>query len=342
MDIVERAILTSETQTLVAAVVAGDLAGTLQGAGPFTVFAPVNSAFAALDSYTLDALLASENLEILQRVLGLHVIPGEAVLEAGLTDGGTAVTVEGSELTFDLSDAADPKVNGVSITATDIVVTNGVIHLVDEVILPAFNIVETATITEGFSTLVAAVGAADLGSALSDESADLTVFAPTNAAFEALGGTVDLLLANPDILSDVLLYHVLGAAVASSALSDGLTQATLETGEVTFTADGTSPSGFQINNADITVVDIQTSNGVIHVIDAVLTEGLDVVQRATVTPETQTLTAAVVAASQRVGGSRHAAFGHRRCPVHGVRTGAGGFRGPRHGSAGHRARSGQR
>jgi uncharacterized surface protein with fasciclin (FAS1) repeats len=298
-DVYETAVLTAGTTTLASAVLAANLDDDLQGAGPFTVFAPTNAAFAAVDAYTLGALLAAGNKDILERVLGFHVIAGQKIMAADLTDGAMVPTLEGGMLTVDLSNATDPKVNGVSITATDIEVSNGVIHLVDEVILPEFNIVETAILTEGFSTLVAAVGAADLGAALSDEAASLTVFAPTNAAFEALGGTVDLLLeaGNQSILSDVLLYHVLGSAVASTALADGLTQATLETGDVTFNADAGSPSGFKINDANITAVDIQTSNGVIHVIDAVLTQGLDVVQRATVTPETQTLTAAVVAAS---------------------------------------------
>ena len=293
----ETAVLTSPTTTLASAVLAAELDDDLSGTGPFTIFAPDNAAFAALGDYTLSALLDAGNIEILQKVLGFHVIAGQTIRAADLTDGAMVTTLQGGDLTVDLSDATDPKVNGVSITATDISVDNGVIHLVDEVILPDFNIVETASITEGFSTLVAAVAAGDLVSTLSDEAGSFTVFAPTNDAFAALGGTVEALLEtdNQSILVDVLTYHVLGSEVASSALTDGLTTATVETGDVTFTADAMSPSGFKINGANITAVDIQTSNGVIHVIDAVLTESMDVVQRAIVTDETATLVDAVVA-----------------------------------------------
>ena len=296
-DAYETAVLTGGTTTLASAVLAAELADDLAGPGPFTIFAPDNAAFAALPAYTLNALLDAGNIEILQKVLGFHVIAGQAIFAGDLTDGAMVTTLQGGDLTVDLSTPTDPKVNGVSITATDITVDNGVIHLVDEVILPDFNIVETASITEGFSTLVAAVAAGDLVSTLSDEMGTFTVFAPTNDAFSALGGTVDALLEteNQGILVDVLTYHVLDSEVASSALSDGLTAATVEMGDVTFTADGMSPSGFKINGANITAVDIQTSNGVIHVIDAVLTESMDVVQRAIVTEETATLVDAVVA-----------------------------------------------
>ena len=293
----ETAVLTDATTTLASAALAAGLKDDLSGPGPFTIFAPDNAAFAALPEYTLNALLEAGNIEILQKVLGFHVIVGQTILAGDLTDGAMVTTLQGGDLTVDLSTPTDPKVNGVSITATDITVDNGVIHLVDEVILPDFNIVETASITEGFSTLVAAVAAGDLVSTLSDEMGSFTVFAPTNDAFATLGGTVDALLEaeNQGILVDVLTYHVLDSEVASSALSDGLAVATVEMGDVTFMADAMSPSGFKINGANITAVDIQTSNGVIHVIDAVLTESMDVVQRAIVTEETATLVDAVVA-----------------------------------------------
>ena len=296
-DVYETALLTAGTTTLASAVLAAGLDDDLMGTGPFTVFAPTNAAFGMVDAYTLGALLDAGNVEILERVLGYHVIAGSEIRAADLTDGAMVTTLEGGMLTVDLSDAMDPKVNGVSIVTTDIEVANGVIHLVDEVILPEFDILETAVLTEGFSTLVAAAGAAGLEAALSDEMSDLTVFAPTDAAFEALGGTVDLLLeaANQTTLADVLLYHVLPSAVASSGLSDGLTVTTLDGDDVTFSADAGATNGFRINGADITAVDIETSNGIIHVIDAVLTEGMNVVQRAQVTEETQTLVDAVVA-----------------------------------------------
>ena len=291
----ETAVLTAGTTTLASAVLAAGLDDDLAGTGPFTIFAPDNAAFAALDAYTLGALLDAGNIDILNKVLGFHVIAGQTILAADLTDGAMVTTLQGGDLTVDLSDATDPKVNGVSITATDIAVENGVIHLVDEVILPEFNIVETASITEGFSTLVAAVAAGDLVTTLSDEMGTFTVFAPTNAAFEALGGTVDALLetANQGILVDVLTYHVLDTEVGSGALTNGLMATTVEGGDITF--DLTDPMMPMVNGANITATDIQTSNGVIHVIDAVLTQSMDVVQRAIVTEDTGTLVDAVVA-----------------------------------------------
>jgi uncharacterized surface protein with fasciclin (FAS1) repeats len=292
-DVYETAVLTAGTTTLASAVLAAGLEDDLAGSGPFTVFAPTNDAFGMVDPYTLDALLTAGNVEILQRVLGFHVIPGQEIMAGDLTDGAMVTTLEGGTLTVDLSDAMDPKVNGVSITTTDIEVGNGVIHLVDEVILPEFDIVETATLTEGFETLTAAVEAAGLGAALSDETASLTVFAPTDAAFEALGSTLDLLLesANQPTLAAVLQYHVLPTEVLSSALADG-DVATLEGSSVTI-----DTSGPTVNGVAITATDIRTSNGVIHVIDAVLTQNLDIVQKALVTEQTTTLASAVVAAS---------------------------------------------
>jgi uncharacterized surface protein with fasciclin (FAS1) repeats len=296
-NVYQTAVITGATGTLATAVLAAGLNDDLQSAGPFTVFAPVNSAFAAVDAYTLNALLDAGNVAILEKVLGFHVIAGKKIMAADLTDGAMVGTLQGDDLTVDLSDAADPKVNGVSITATDIEVSNGVIHLVDEVILPEFNVVETAILTEGFSTLVSAVVAADLVATLADETADYTVFAPTNAAFEALGTTAGLLLeaGNKAALVDVLTYHVLGSAVGSSALTDGLMAPTVEGNSLTFTADAMATNGFKVNGADIVIVDIQTSNGVIHVIDAVLTQSLNIVQRAQVTDITSTLVAAVIA-----------------------------------------------
>ncbi len=134
--------------------------------------------------------------------------------------------------------------------------------------MPTMNIVETAMANEDFSTLVAAVSAAGLVDALSGEG-PFTVFAPTNDAFAALPeGTVDALLADPSgDLTQILLYHVISGQVMAADVTDGLEAETLQGGMVTFTvADG----GVMINDANIVMTDIATSNGVIHVIDAVI------------------------------------------------------------------------
>ncbi|MDH3270804.1 MAG: fasciclin domain-containing protein [Gemmatimonadota bacterium] len=280
-DVYETAVLTGGTTTLASAVLGAGLDAALQSDGPFTVFAPLNSAFDAVDAYTLDQLLAEDNVDILTKVLTYHVIEAE-VLASGLSDGLTVETLQGQELVFDLSDASDPKVNGVSITTTDIEVDNGVIHLVDGVLLPEFDIVETAVITEGTGTLATAVAAGGLVDALQADG-PFTVFAPIDAAFEALGtDRLDVLLdpANIELLQKVLTYHVIEGAVPASALSDGMMVETLQGSEVTFDlSDALDP---KVNGISIIATDIETENGIIHLVDGVLTQNLDLVDVATV------------------------------------------------------------
>lgn len=279
-DIVEKAIVTEGTGTLATAVAAGDLVGTLTGAGPFTVFAPVDAAFEALGEYTLDAVLDPDNIAILQEILTYHVIAGD-IRAADLTDGAMVTTVEGRDVMIDLSDPTDPKVNGVSITTTDIVVENGVIHLIDGVLLPEFDIVEKAIITEGTGTLASAVAAGDLVGTLTGPG-PFTVFAPIDAAFEALGtDKLDVLLdpANIALLQKVLTYHVIAGDIRAADLTDGAMVATVEGTEVMI--DLSDPTDPKVNGASIITTDIVVENGVIHLIDGVLTENADIVDVAT-------------------------------------------------------------
>ena len=134
-DIVETAIATPELSTLVAAVVAADLAETLQSAGPFTVFAPVNQAFAALPAGTVDTLLLPENIADLQAILTYHVVPG-AVHAADLTDGMVVETVNGQSITINVSDDGVSINGGAKVTMADIKTSNGVVHVIDAVLLP--------------------------------------------------------------------------------------------------------------------------------------------------------------------------------------------------------------
>lgn len=120
--------------TLLQAVEAAGLSETLAGEGPYTVFAPTDEAFAALPAGTLDELLLPENREQLAAVVSYHVVPG-AVMSTDLTDGLTAATVEGTDVTFDLDNG--PMVNEASITQPDIEASNGVIHVIDTVLIPA-------------------------------------------------------------------------------------------------------------------------------------------------------------------------------------------------------------
>ena len=132
-DIVALAVETDALSTLVSAVQAGDLVETLQGEGPFTVFAPTNEAFAALPEGTLDELLNPENKDQLVAILTYHVVSGK-VMSTDLTDGMTAATVNGAEVTITTADGA--KVNGANVVTADVEASNGVVHVIDAVILP--------------------------------------------------------------------------------------------------------------------------------------------------------------------------------------------------------------
>lgn len=133
MDIVDTAVGAGNFTTLVAAVQAAGLVETLKGPGPFTVFAPTDAAFAALPAGTVEDLLKPENKDKLAAILTYHVVPG-AVMSTDLTEGMKAKTVNGAEVTVSLEGGA--KVNGAVISTADIKATNGVIHVIDAVILP--------------------------------------------------------------------------------------------------------------------------------------------------------------------------------------------------------------
>ncbi|TGD43138.1 fasciclin domain-containing protein [Pseudotabrizicola sediminis] len=132
-DIVDTAVAAGSFNTLAAALTAAGLVDTLKGEGPFTVFAPTDEAFAALPAGTVDTLLLPENKDQLIAILTYHVVPG-AVMSTDLTEGMTAATVNGADVTITLDGGA--KVNGATITTADIAASNGVIHVIDTVIMP--------------------------------------------------------------------------------------------------------------------------------------------------------------------------------------------------------------
>jgi uncharacterized surface protein with fasciclin (FAS1) repeats len=132
-DIVDTAVGAGDFTTLVAAVDAAGLVETLKGEGPFTVFAPTDAAFAALPEGTVATLLEPANKDQLTAILTFHVVPGK-VMSTDLSDGMTATTVQGGDITVDLSDGV--KINGASVVTADIETSNGVIHVIDAVILP--------------------------------------------------------------------------------------------------------------------------------------------------------------------------------------------------------------
>jgi uncharacterized surface protein with fasciclin (FAS1) repeats len=277
-DIVQVAQSKPEFSILVEAVVAADLATTLKGAGPFTVFAPTDTAFAALLTelnVTKAQLLA--NKPLLTAVLTYHVLPGK-VQKAQVPVGKAITTLQGGIFKVDTVGAdlviTDGRNRTSKITATDIPATNGVIHVIDKVLLPADkNIVQTAQGVSKYSILVEAVIAADLATALSG-TGPFTVFAPTDTAFAALLTELNVtkaqLLADKVLLTKVLNYHVLPARVLKADVPIGATISTALAGG-TFTVDSTLAITDQSGRkAQITATDILASNGVIHEINKVI------------------------------------------------------------------------
>jgi uncharacterized surface protein with fasciclin (FAS1) repeats len=135
MNIVETAVANGSFTTLVAAVTAAELVETLSGEGPFTVFAPTDEAFAALPAGTVDTLVKPENKDQLTGILTYHVVAGK-VMSGDLSDGMTATTVNGGDITITLADGK-VMINDAEVVAADVETSNGVIHVINKVILPA-------------------------------------------------------------------------------------------------------------------------------------------------------------------------------------------------------------
>ena len=268
--VVDIIVNSAEHNTLEAAVIAAELADDLSGPGPFTVFAPTDEAFAALPAGTVDELLIDPTGTLAQ-ILLYHVVSGTA-LSTTLSDGQTITTLLGEEITVTIG-MNGVMINNATVVVADILADNGVVHVIDAVLLPpapwpTTTVVDVIVNSDVHNTLEAAVVAAGLVETLSG-TGPFTVFAPTDAAFEALpAGTVETLLDDPTgTLTQILLYHVVGAQALSTDLTNGQTVATLQGQTVTVTINA---DGVFINNAQVTVADIVTDNGVIHVIDAVL------------------------------------------------------------------------
>ncbi len=266
-SVLETAANAGKFKTLAAAIEKAGLLNTLKGSGPFTVLAPSDEAFAKLGN-SVDELLKPENLPRLQAILTYHVIPGR-LSSADLIKATSATTANGQRLNLTLKNGA-LSIGDTKIVTTDIQCTNGVIHIIDSVLIPAKkNIVQTASASHDFSTLVAAVKAAGLAETLSGPG-PFTVFAPTDDAFAKVPKEVLqklLLPENKETLAKILTYHVVtGRAYASDAAA--LSKAATVAGEqVSFSfADGR----LRINDSGIIKTDLDTSNGVIHVIDSVL------------------------------------------------------------------------
>ena len=276
-DIVQLAQATPELSILVEAVIAAGLVDTLKAAGPFTVFAPTNAAFAALLTelgITKEALLA--NKPLLTTVLTYHVLPAK-VEKAGIPAGKPITTVQGSIFKIDANNnvftITDGRNRASRIIATDIQAKNGVVHTIDKVILPADKtILQTAVALPQFSVLVEAVTAAGLTTTLSG-TGNFTVFAPTNDAFTALLAELNItkaaLLADRALLTRVLTYHVLPTRVLKAEVPTNVPIATVQ-GDTLRISPALVITDQRTRTANITGTDVLATNGVIHVIDKVI------------------------------------------------------------------------
>ena len=269
--VVDIVVDSEDHTTLEAAVIAAGLVETLQGDGPFTVFAPTDAAFDALPEGTLDALLADPTGQLTD-ILLYHVVNAKA-MSADLSDGQKIETALGQNLTVTIT-SEGVFINDAQVTVADIEATNGVVHVIDAVLLPTTKtVVDIVVDSEDHTTLEAAVIAAGLVETLQGDG-PFTVFAPTDAAFTAL--LTELGLESLDQIDDatleaVLLMHVVSDKVMSNDLSEGLKISTLQQEELTFSLEGgafiTDPND-RVSN--ITVADIEAQNGVVHVIDKVI------------------------------------------------------------------------
>ena len=265
-------IVESELHTILeAAVIAADLATTLSGEGPFTVFAPTDAAFEALMAalgVSVEDLL--EYPELTNVLLG-HVVAGQA-LASDLSDGQQITTLLDADVVVSIT-ADGVFINQAQVIVADVTAGNGVVHVIDAVLLPptppSNTVVDIIVNSDDHTLLEAAVIEAGLVEALSGEG-PFTVFAPNDAAVvaltEALGITAEELLALPN-LGEILQYHVVGASAYAADLSDGQMITTLLGEDVTVSI---TAEGVMINNAMVIVADIAADNGVVHVIDAVL------------------------------------------------------------------------
>jgi uncharacterized surface protein with fasciclin (FAS1) repeats len=274
---------TSNLSILVQALVKADLATTLQGAGPYTVFAPTNAAFTAFLSANSYATINDVPKEALTQILLNHVVSG-SVKSNALTTGYIKTLAKGSASAsntlsmFVNTGSSMVKLNGdAMVTTADVTASNGVIHIVDKVIgLPT--IVTHATANPNFTSLVGALTGAGQPNFVSILSGvgPFTVFAPTNSAFTALntelsgaGGIAGVSASN---MTKVLQYHVVNGNILASSLTEGQVVSTLQTPQ---TFKITLSGGAKITDArsrisTISATDVQCSNGVIHVLDKVL------------------------------------------------------------------------
>ena len=253
--------------TLKTAIDACALDATLSGPGPFTLFAPTDAAFNLLPSGTLTALL--NDIPQLTDIL-LHHVVGDSVMSTMLSNNQIVTTLLGTNITVTIN-TNGVFIDNAQVTVADLIADNGVVHVIDAVLLPPsppsnsiYDIVSNST---DHTTLKTAIDACALDATLSGPG-PFTLFAPTDAAFNLLpSGTLTALLNDIPQLTDILLHHVVGDSVMSTMLSNNQIVTTLLGTNITVTIN---TNGVFIDNAQVTVADLVADNGVVHVIDAVL------------------------------------------------------------------------
>jgi len=242
----------------------------------FTVFAPTDAAFDALGDDTINALLADPST--LSDILRYHLLADAVVTaQSAVEIAGTKITAaNGDEFALSLNKGS-LFVNLAQVTATDVLASNGIIHVIDRVLTPpaptfaSGSVVDMAVADGRFNTLVAALQATQLDSVLADNSEIFTVFAPTDDAFALLGvETIEALLADLPTLTNILLSHVISGSRIDSVTALAATGGSVETASGASVALSIQDGALFVNDSRVTMTDIVTDNGIIHVIDAVI------------------------------------------------------------------------
>lgn len=273
LDIIETALAAGNFTTLVSAIQSADLEEKLRSAGPYTLFAPTDEAFAGLREGVL------EDPDQLFDILLYHVIEGQ-FMAADLGEVEALTTLLDDDLTF-TPDGGQLLVNDANVTEADIVASNGVIHVIDKVLLPPGveaalpatgarldNLVDTMRSNRELSTLIDGLAAAGLLERLSD-GGPYTLFAPTDNAFLSLvdAAPSDLVFRLDNDPAPFLLYLVLPGRMYVADIRDGMAMDTLEGSPVEFALNG---NGIYVNGANLVTTNLRASNGVIHIIDSVI------------------------------------------------------------------------
>jgi len=279
-SIVDLAVATPSLSILVEALTMyPDLVNALSTEGSYTVFAPTNDAFAALLGVIGQDDLNSIPEGVIERILKYHVISGAALMSTDLSDGQEAGTILGADDKITVgTDGMGVTINGANVSMADIEASNGIIHVVDAVLVPALElsivntIVEPAYFSKDFSILTAAVVKADLVGTLIDRDANFTLFAPDNDAF-AKAGITSLDGLSKEDLTPILTYHVLGAEVFGDGLPATGSAITSLGGDfyLSINENGAFINGTsRVTNATVAGGALDYDNGVVHTIDMTL------------------------------------------------------------------------